>query len=184
LLSLVTPIPKGTPAGAAAATATAAAAVAALVRSWRDNPSDPGSSVQVLHSFKDGGDGLLDRLRAEAGRGFDAGYLDAKICHKLGQVVSGILGMSDPKDLATLLLVIKAVGVTLGAKGLLEAPIALLALTCADVGPSLSGKWRQARKLKCAGVVIRRRIQEFDNVDAFTVSDVLVMCASLANSSG
>jgi hypothetical protein len=155
-------------------------AIADLVRSWRDEPS----STSVLYRFREGGDGMSDKLRADAARGSDAGYLDAGLCEKLGDTVCGILGFSDPKQVATVLLVLKALGITVGAKGMLDAPIALIALAAADVGPSLSNKWRQSRKLRCAGVIVRRRSKEFSDIDAFTVSDALVMCAVLANSEG
>jgi hypothetical protein len=45
-------------------------------------------------------------------------------------------------------------------------------------------KWRQSRKVRCAGVIIRRRIKEFSDIDVFTVSDAVVTCAVLANSAG
>jgi hypothetical protein len=91
-----------------------------------------------------------------------------------------VLGVGEPKQASTVLLIVKAIGIALGALGLITAPIGLVPLVMSDIGPLISGKWRLSRKLRCAEASVRRRRREFEHIGVFTIGDVLIICAALA----
>jgi hypothetical protein len=166
-------IAPGTAAGAAAATATAAIAITGAIRQWRSTHTPSGGA------FEAGGEALCARLRLDASRGSRSGYLHSAVAQMLSDTVCLVLGVVEPQQVTTVLLIIKAIGTALGAVGLVAAPIGLVPLVMSDIGPLISGKWRLSRRLRCAEASVRRRRGEFEQIGAFTIGDVLVICAAL-----
>jgi hypothetical protein len=98
----------------------------------------------------------------------------------LGDTVCLVLGVVEPQQVAQVLDVIKAIGTALGASGLVAAPIGLVPLVLADIAPLIGHKWRLTRRLRVAEESVRRLRNDFEHIGAFTIGDVLGICAALA----